>query len=188
MDMEDLRSASLAHLMLEVLPALETKPRYLLIENVKCFAESQMHARIVDVLQAHGYSVRDLLLSPTQLGIPNQRTRSFLLARRAPLVFRMEPAEHPALPHDLGEQLDAETAQPEHAPKCLSPLCAAHHRGPLIRSYLEPDIDVTPYLVRPDVVSKHGRLFRLLSQLCCCCCWWLVRHVVEVLMDRHCGA
>lgn len=135
--------------MLDVLPQLQTQPTHLLLENVKGFRDSALRARIVAVLAAHGYALRELLLSPTQLGMPNQRTRYLLLAKRAPHAFAGEPAAFPALPHGA------------HVPPCTAPACRACHLGPTIGAYLEHGVDDTPYLVRDSVVASHGLAFRL---------------------------
>lgn len=148
LDLADRRSASLAHLMLEVLPRLQTPPGHVLLENVKGFGDSALRARVIEVLAACGYAVRELLLSPTQLGMPNQRTRYLLLAKRAPLRFAVEPTAYPAL---------------LPTSPCTSPACSACHRGPVLAAYLEPaGFDDTPYLVPDSVVVNHGLAFRLL--------------------------
>lgn len=77
----DGRSKALSHLVgllengeEELLPAL------LLLENVAGFESSGMRTRLHGALVRRGYSVRELWASPAQFGIPNQRTRYFLLA------------------------------------------------------------------------------------------------------------
>ncbi|PIK33552.1 putative tRNA (cytosine(38)-C(5))-methyltransferase-like, partial [Apostichopus japonicus] len=43
---------------------------------------------LVDVLKKCHYSYKEFLLSPTDLGVPNQRLRYFLLAKHQPLIFK----------------------------------------------------------------------------------------------------
>ena len=150
--------------MFEVLPKLTMKPRYLLIENVKGFRDSDLRNRVVDSLTTNGYSIREILLSPTQFGIPNQRTRYFMLAKLAPLTFSMEPFASPVLPHEDCDPSDASTVPEDRAPRCLSSLCRQCHRGTLVNDYLERDFDDTPYLVKESVVVNHGTVFRLFHQ------------------------
>ncbi len=80
----DGRSSALAHLV-GLLDAgdEEMLPTSLLLENVVGFESSAMRARLHAVLSRRGYAVREVWASPAQLGIPNQRTRYFMLASRA---------------------------------------------------------------------------------------------------------
>ncbi|PIK44797.1 putative tRNA (cytosine(38)-C(5))-methyltransferase-like [Apostichopus japonicus] len=69
-------------------PELTKKPGYILIENVKGFESSDTRNELVDVLKKCHYSYKEFLLSPTDLGVPNQRLRYFLLAKQQPLIFK----------------------------------------------------------------------------------------------------
>ena len=75
LDEKDLRSNSLIHLICTVLPELKTKPDYILIENVKGFKTSKVRDMVVETLTSLEYSVLELLLTPVQFGLPNQRLR-----------------------------------------------------------------------------------------------------------------
>jgi len=57
-------------------------PDSLLLENVVGFESSPMRQRLHAVLVARGYHVREVWASPAHFGVPNQRTRYFLLASR----------------------------------------------------------------------------------------------------------
>ena len=46
------------------------------------FEQSETRRRLVDALRSVGFAMRELHLSPTELGQPNQRSRYFLLAQR----------------------------------------------------------------------------------------------------------
>ncbi len=93
-DDDDPRSASLLRLigLLEEVP-----PPYLALENVPGFEGSRTHARLLGALERLGYGVRQQLLCPTELGVPNRRRRFYLLASRRtllatrPLRPRMRP-------------------------------------------------------------------------------------------------
>lgn len=68
------------------------RPRYLGFENVPGFEGSRGHQRLLATLEEAGYgSVRECLLCPTQLGVPNRRRRYYLVAARG----RLEPLPEP---------------------------------------------------------------------------------------------
>ena len=56
-------------------------PGALLLENVVGFESSASRKRLCTVLTTAGYCVREVWASPAMIGVPNQRTRYFLLAR-----------------------------------------------------------------------------------------------------------
>jgi len=81
-DAEDTRSRSFLHLM-HLLPTLEAPPEHLLLENVPNFEGSQCHAVALEALKQGGFTyVCEAALSPRDLGLPNTRSRYFLLASR----------------------------------------------------------------------------------------------------------
>ncbi|VEU35163.1 unnamed protein product [Pseudo-nitzschia multistriata] len=57
-------------------------PRWILLENVKGFANSEMCRQWYECLNRNGYSYKPYLLSPIDLGIPNHRMRFYVLAER----------------------------------------------------------------------------------------------------------
>lgn len=81
-DLQDERAASFVHL-LKLLPQVQCKPSYLLLENVKNFECSKARDLLVQTCAALGYVMEEYLLCPTQLGIPNERIRYYFLARKA---------------------------------------------------------------------------------------------------------
>ena len=81
-DTEDRRTRS----FLRVIDCLgECRPTYLALENVPGFRGSGTHTHLRSVLDDLGYEVQEILLCPTELGIPNRRQRLFLVAGLAPL-------------------------------------------------------------------------------------------------------
>lgn len=65
----------------------ECPPRGLLVENVPEFAESRARELLVSSLRAQGFGITEVLVCPSELGIPNRRRRYYLLAaQRAPRV------------------------------------------------------------------------------------------------------
>jgi hypothetical protein len=57
------------------IPAMTRPPSYLLLENVVGFDTSDMHALLLQCLQAAGYHVAEFILTPLQYGIPYSRPR-----------------------------------------------------------------------------------------------------------------
>ncbi len=78
-DLDDTRTASLLALIGR---AVQVRPRWLALENVPGFAGSRTHARLTGALGEAGYSIRERLLCPTELGVPNRRRRFYLVADR----------------------------------------------------------------------------------------------------------
>lgn len=63
---------------------MKRRPQFLLIENVKGFETSQARNILIQTLNDLKYEIREFLLSPNQLGIPNSRLRYYLIARTSP--------------------------------------------------------------------------------------------------------
>ena len=80
---DDKRSNAMHHLI-ELLEsgAEALLPQFLLLENVVGFESSSMRAKLHAVLTQRGFATREVWASPAHFGIPNQRTRYFLLASR----------------------------------------------------------------------------------------------------------
>lgn len=76
-DLDDPRTRGLSAVLDRI--AID-RPPYLAMENVPGFVGSRAHARLRDVLDAARYSVRETLLCPTELGLPNRRQRFYLVA------------------------------------------------------------------------------------------------------------
>jgi site-specific DNA-cytosine methylase len=110
----DARADGLHHVV-DLLAQGALRPRALLLENVLGFEESEAFRRLSGALESRGYHWSLIVLSPTMLGIPNGRSRCFLMARDCPFGVpgwafslvqelrpgqrrapREEPALHPA--------------------------------------------------------------------------------------------
>lgn len=104
-DDSDPRTKSLLALI-AVLP--EVRPRFLALENVPGFVGSRTHALLGEKLSTQGYEVREEVLCPTLLGVPNRRERYYLVAGREPL---REPREAPSESRRLADYLDPEPAE-----------------------------------------------------------------------------
>lgn len=79
----DPRSRPLLHLMDCI---AEVRPRYVALENVPGFATSRTRERLLEILEASGYEVRERILCPSELGWPNRRRRYYLVAGRRGLA------------------------------------------------------------------------------------------------------
>lgn len=51
---------------------MEAPPQYIFVENVKGFEDSDSRDLLVDMLKESNYLVKEYLVTPTQIGIPNQ--------------------------------------------------------------------------------------------------------------------
>ena len=100
----------------ELLPE-ELLPSFLLLENVVGFESSSMRAALHAALIARGFAVREFWLSPVHIGVPNQRTRYFMLAKRGSAFAPAPPAleERMLSPEALAASLAA--AEPLPAPR-----------------------------------------------------------------------
>ncbi len=88
-DLEDPRAASL----LALIPKIgEVHPSYLALENVPGFLHSRVYERLRTQLDRDGYTVRECILCPTELGLPNRRRRFYLVASRKRLGSWTSPA------------------------------------------------------------------------------------------------
>ncbi|XP_029943438.1 tRNA (cytosine(38)-C(5))-methyltransferase isoform X2 [Salarias fasciatus] len=79
-DVTDARTKSFLYI-LQLLPRLHRRPRFILLENVKGFETSCARERLVETLKDCGYLFQEIMLSPTSVGIPNSRLRYFLMAK-----------------------------------------------------------------------------------------------------------
>lgn len=77
---KDSRAKSFLHLLC-LLSKIKNLPKFLILENVKGFEESDTQKMFVEVLKSRNYSFKEFLLTPTDFGIPNSRLRYYLLAK-----------------------------------------------------------------------------------------------------------
>ncbi|KAJ1646357.1 hypothetical protein J3B02_003402 [Coemansia erecta] len=81
LDNEDPRARGLIHL-LKLMPKLDNIPSHVFLENVMNFENSQSRRMMVEVLGQLGFDIYECLVSPVQLGIPNNRLRYYMAATR----------------------------------------------------------------------------------------------------------
>ena len=125
----------------------EVRPPYVAFENVPAFRASRGHGRLLATLGGAGYrSIRECLLCPTSLGVPNLRRRYYLVAARGRLLPLLEPRCSGTEP--LGRYLDA---APSPALD-VEPELAGRYRGAL--HVVRPD---DPGAVTHCFTSAYGR-------------------------------
>ncbi len=148
-DADDPRSRSLLALLDRIGELGAAAPSRLALENVPGFAGSRCHARLLEVLAAAGYRVRERVLCPTELGVPNRRRRYYLAARRG-----ADPAPWPAPPPGgppLAAYLDPEGAETGSDLR-LAPAIARRYRHAL--DVVDP---ADPSAVAACFTAAYGR-------------------------------
>ncbi len=102
-DLADPRAAGLLAVIERI---AELRPPYIALENVPPFQASQSYRRLCDTLDMCRYHRQELVLCPTELGIPSRRRRFYLVAAQGELELRTWSVPHgPAQP--LASFLDA---------------------------------------------------------------------------------
>jgi DNA (cytosine-5)-methyltransferase 1 len=142
-DLEDPRSAAIVAVIERI---EQLRPASLALENVPPFADSQTCLRLRHVLERCDYHVREYVVCPTRLGIPNRRNRFYLVASRHPLlppiwpVSRMRPlsdfldeSPDPALhvPDVVVERYASAIDRVDAEGFCSSCFTAAYGRSPV---------------------------------------------------------
>eukprot|EP00933_Yihiella_yeosuensis_P018208 TRINITY_DN15033_c0_g2_i1.p1 TRINITY_DN15033_c0_g2~~TRINITY_DN15033_c0_g2_i1.p1 ORF type:complete len:518 (+),score=96.14 TRINITY_DN15033_c0_g2_i1:58-1611(+) len=82
LDIEDKRCKALEHLT-KLIVQLESPPSYIALENVKGFYTSEACEQFRCALTKIGYTFKEYLLDLASFGVPNHRTRYYLLAERS---------------------------------------------------------------------------------------------------------
>eukprot|EP01135_Chromosphaera_perkinsii_P006126 Nk52_evm1s411 gene=Nk52_evmTU1s411 len=160
---KDPRAKSFLYL-LDIITKLESKPKYLLMENVKGFELSDTHPLALDTLEKAGYTVRQFLLSPLDILVPNSRARYFLLAKLSPLSFDDDKS--------ISETILTSIPGTEFKGECKQ-----------LSDYLEKrESDYFKEYEVPDkTLEKRGRLFDIVrpEERRCCCFTKAYFHYVE---------
>uniref|UniRef100_A0A0K8WMN7 tRNA (cytosine(38)-C(5))-methyltransferase n=1 Tax=Bactrocera latifrons TaxID=174628 RepID=A0A0K8WMN7_BACLA len=121
LDVADNRSDALQHVC-DLLPQCHNI-QYILMENVKGFEVSEAHKQFIETLKTAGYHWREFLLTPTQFGIPNSRSRYYCLARRKDFNFTGEsilekiPSECENPKNEFNEKIISDLIEPEELTK-----------------------------------------------------------------------
>ena len=67
---------------MESLEKITDRPKFIFLENVKGFCNSEPHLQWTDTLVRCGYSWRQYLLTPFHFRIPNNRMRFYMVIKR----------------------------------------------------------------------------------------------------------
>jgi tRNA (cytosine38-C5)-methyltransferase len=86
LDTKDKRANALVHLA-HLIRDMKSPPKFILLENVKNFERSDSCKILLECLAVANYSFQEFILSPVQFGIPNERVRYFLIAKRVPFEY-----------------------------------------------------------------------------------------------------
>jgi tRNA (cytosine38-C5)-methyltransferase len=143
LDHLDNRSKGLLHLV-DLLSKVKNIPQYLFLENVPNFENSECRKLLIEKLQSLGFQFTEYLVSPLQFGIPNDRRRYYLAAKR---LLR---------PSNPGSNLDPiVTEWPNIQNTEVS----------MLYDYLETDLDdITPYVVPENyILPRDGFRFDIVQ-------------------------
>ena len=116
-------------------------PKWIVLENVKGFAGSDVLSEWYDCLERNGYGWREYLLSPMQLGIPNHRKRYYMIAERDSARFGRERG---------GESI-------RDTLSCMVEINERSIRKRPLSDYIDQSMaeeEMKPYLVPDDVLAK----------------------------------
>ncbi|KAL4065771.1 S-adenosyl-L-methionine-dependent methyltransferase [Scleroderma yunnanense] len=155
----DPRAQSFLHLINNVLPELaaeQAHPRYILIENVAGFQDSDTRHYLLSVLGRLRYDVAEFILNPLQFGVPNSRSRYYLLAKLFPLKF----TGLGDVPRKILDHI------PLHSTMPVIPQSLRHYLdGPL------NDETRATFRIQDRILKKWGRLFDIVlpsgTRSCC---------------------
>lgn len=137
----------------------EKRPKWILLENVKGFAESAMCEIWCECLRNNGYSYRSFILSPVEFGIPNHRTRFYLLAELDSKRWLNDPenknidGKHETVDSEVdNRQLQVPIA---HGISSLT-FCHEISKRPIykVERYIGDTTSLDPYLVPMKVLLK----------------------------------
>lgn len=155
-----------------------TEPRAILVENVLDLKRWRLYPQWVAALEAMGYHVQERVESATDHGVPQRRTRLFVVATKRRVSMsatpkRVEPAFGPEIEQDAdgwrsvteaspGARVRIDAAQKRIGPRCLVQHVTGHKGVPLsepIRTITTKDqwiiVDGSEY--RPLTMREHAR-------------------------------
>jgi site-specific DNA-cytosine methylase len=210
LDLSDQRAQALRAVIERI---AEVRPRYIALENVAGFCGSQSHRRLRAMLDACGYQVREQVLCPTQLGVPNRRRRFYLVAAangslgdgkdecpwdspvpqhlRFPVqqILDTEPEEALWMPADFREQYRGAVHVVDAEDACAETHCfTSSYGGSVVRSgsYLAHAAGVRRF--SPSEILRllcFPRRYRLPEDLPLRKAWQLVGNSLAVAAVRH---
>lgn len=172
-DFLDNRCSSLLHI-LQIIPHIKSL-NYILVENVKGFESSKARHELILCLEKSGFNYKELILSPSQFGIPNSRCRYYLIAKKKGLGFIFHDASLiTSIPERVLQLL------PRKKYTSLSLEILQTHECFKIKNILESDVD-QDFLIPEKVLLKRGNLLdiRTPESNGSCCFTKAYSHYVE---------
>ncbi|KAI8818991.1 S-adenosyl-L-methionine-dependent methyltransferase [Fimicolochytrium jonesii] len=156
LDERDTRAEGLLRLV-TLLGEVRRRPEFVFLENVPNFEKSTSRAMLVNKLDELRYEIHEFLVSPLQIGIPNDRRRYYLTAR---LRSSDTPSDPPTIPYIERATIHTEPRIPSKALPTpdvdVDPLSA----------YLEDltEDEEAAYLIPEHFVTKrHGYRFDIVQ-------------------------
>ncbi|KAK7881362.1 hypothetical protein WMY93_029771 [Mugilogobius chulae] len=178
-DVVDQRTKSFLY-VLDLLPKLSPPPRYILLENVKGFEESCARNQLVKTLSENGYDFKEMLVSPTSVGVPNSRLRYFLLAQRSHFRADTQTQICQTFPGSV-QNVHEQSAVCDHTPqdsvlyKLETPEQIQRKQEQNrdqsvrhIRDFLDsnPDLDLDQYLLPPKTLLRYANILDIVRPGC----------------------
>jgi len=142
----DLGTKGLSRL-LGILYDMKKPPKYIFIEDVVGFEMLGIHDRLVATVSHRGYAFQEFILSPTQVGLPNQAPRYFFMAKSPDCGQFLCPQ----LGTRISRVVPLMSSEPQHV--------LAFSKIRPLRYFLEQDLqpkDSEAFPVPSEVIKKHG--------------------------------
>uniref|UniRef100_A0A674P0M7 tRNA (cytosine(38)-C(5))-methyltransferase n=1 Tax=Takifugu rubripes TaxID=31033 RepID=A0A674P0M7_TAKRU len=154
-DLDDPRTKSFLHIV-DLLPRLSKAPLYILLENVKGFEKSAAREYLVKTLRECQYTVQEMMVSPTHVGIPNSRLRYYLMAKRS--AFQLPRRVLLRTPHLLHTSAHHRTNRTRNSDLSVQQ----------IQAFLEPQEDVhePQHLLPPKTLLRYAQLLDIVRPSC----------------------
>lgn len=149
-DLQDHRAKSLLNVM-ALLP--EHAPELLAMENVAGFAQSQARVRLMETLDGLGFEVKEVVVCPTELGLPMRRERYYMVASRRGLCTPEAPT-HEA--RTLSTYIDPTAHDREEL--FVSPEIVAKHGRGMVMVDIQDVEDVQTHV--NCFTSAYGKTYR----------------------------
>ncbi|XP_026217076.1 tRNA (cytosine(38)-C(5))-methyltransferase isoform X1 [Anabas testudineus] len=189
-DIRDSRTKSFLYI-LDLLPRLCKLPRFILLENVKGFESSSARELLVKTLKECGYTFKEVMVSPTSVGIPNSRLRYFMIAKISPEDFSSQKILD-AFPHPAeGDSPEQPTVLSSTHPAACQPEEEMQHDHFLykletgtelqrkmkqnsvqsvrmVQDFLEPQMEVNleHYLLPPKTLLRYALILDIVQPTC----------------------
>uniref|UniRef100_A0A672HSN1 tRNA (cytosine(38)-C(5))-methyltransferase n=1 Tax=Salarias fasciatus TaxID=181472 RepID=A0A672HSN1_SALFA len=157
-DVTDARTKSFLYI-LQLLPRLHRRPRFILLENVKGFETSCARERLVETLKDCGYLFQEIMLSPTSISDVFPQTGS---SGQDSVVHSVSPPE--ASSQEDGVLYKLETVADVHRK-------STQNRDQSLRQigdFLEPqtEVDIQQFRIPPKTLLRYCLLLDVVKPSC----------------------